>query len=151
AQGYMCVKFVYTPEDDYKNEKQDAAYCNTIFNPTDFPLFRLADVYLMLAECELNGAQGCNGIEMMNRVRQRAGVGNVATLTAENILNERLCELYWEGHRRSDLVRFGKFAGSNYVWSWKGGDVNGANIPKHRDLYCIPVQYVSTVGQNPGY
>ena len=151
AQGYMCVKFVYTPEDDYKNEKQEDAYCNTIFNPTDFPLFRLADVYLMLAECELNGAQGCNGLEMMNRVRQRAGLGNVGTLTAENILNERMCELYWEGHRRSDLVRFGKFAGSNYVWSWKGGDVNGANIPQHRDLYCIPVQYVSTVGQNPGY
>ena len=60
----MCVKFVYTPEDDYKNEKQETPYCNTIFNPADFPLFRLADVYLMLAECELNGAQGCNGLEM---------------------------------------------------------------------------------------
>ena len=45
-QGYMCVKYVYTPETDYKNEAQDEPYCNTVFNPTDYPLFRLADVYL---------------------------------------------------------------------------------------------------------
>ncbi|MDE6121647.1 MAG: RagB/SusD family nutrient uptake outer membrane protein, partial [Duncaniella dubosii] len=150
-QGYMCVKFVYTPEDDYKNEKQETPYCNTIFNPADFPLFRLADVYLMLAECELNGAQGCNGLEMMNRVRQRAGLGNVSTLTAENILDERMCELYWEGHRRSDLIRFGKFAGSNYNWSWKGANPNGANVQAYRNVYCVPTQFVSTLGQNPGY
>lgn len=150
-QGYMCVKFVYTPEDDYKNEKQETPYCNTIFNPADFPLFRLADVYLMLAECELNGAQGCNGIEMMNRVRQRAGLADVRTLTAENILDERMCELYWEGHRRSDLVRFGKFAGSNYNWSWKGANANGANVQAYRNVYCVPTQFVSTLGQNPGY
>ncbi|WP_304589765.1 RagB/SusD family nutrient uptake outer membrane protein [uncultured Duncaniella sp.] len=150
-QGYMCVKFVYTPEDDYKNEKQETPYCNTIFNPADFPLFRLADVYLMLAECELNGAQGCNGLEMMNRVRQRAGLADVRTLTAENILDERMCELYWEGHRRSDLVRFGKFAGSNYNWSWKGANANGANVQAYRNVYCVPTQFVSTLGQNPGY
>lgn len=150
-QGYMCVKFVYTPEDDYKNEKQETPYCNTIFNPADFPLFRLADVYLMLAECELNGAQGCNGLEMMNRVRQRAGLADIRTLTAENILDERMCELYWEGHRRSDLVRFGKFAGSNYNWSWKGANANGANVQAYRNVYCVPTQFVSTLGQNPGY
>lgn len=150
-QGYMSIKFVYTPENDYYNENQSEPYCNTIFNPTDYPLFRLADTYLMLAECELNGATGCNGLELMNRVRARAGLGNVATLTAENILHERFCELHWEGHRRSDLVRFGKFAGSNYTWSWKGGNVNGAHVPEYRNVYCIPVQYVSTVGQNAGY
>lgn len=151
AQGYMCVKFVYTPETDYKNEAQEAPYCNTIFNPTDYPLFRLADVYLMLAECELNGATGCNGLEMMNRVRQRAGLTGIATLTADNILKERMCELYWEGHRRSDLVRFGKFAGSNYNWSWKGDNPSGANVPAYRNIYCIPTQFVATLGQNNGY
>lgn len=151
AQGYMCVKFVYTPETDYKNEAQEAPYCNTIFNPTDYPLFRLADVYLMLAECELNGATGCNGLEMMNRVRQRAGLTGVPSLTADNILKERMCELYWEGHRRSDLVRFGKFAGSNYNWSWKGDNPSGANVPAYRNIYCIPTQFVATLGQNNGY
>ena len=150
-QGYMCVKYVYTPETDYKNEAQDAPYCNTVFNPTDYPLFRLADVYLMLAECELHNATGCNGLEMMNRVRRRANLGDVSSLTAENILKERMCELYWEGHRRSDLIRFGKFAGSDYVWSWKGGTPAGSNTQSYRNRYCIPTQFISTLGQNPGY
>jgi len=157
-QGYMCVKFVYTPETDYKNEHNGVdengkiiPYCNTVFNPTDYPLFRLADTYLMLAECELNGAKNCDGLAMMNRVRKRAGLLNVSSLTAENILKERMCELYWEGHRRSDLVRFGKFAGSDYNWSWKGATPAGANVQAHRNLYCIPDQFVSTLGQNQGY
>ena len=150
-QGYMCVKYVYTPETDYKNEAQDEPYCNTVFNPTDYPLFRLADVYLMLAECELHNATGCNGLEMMNRVRRRANLGDVSSLTAENILKERMCELYWEGHRRSDLIRFGKFAGSDYVWSWKGGTPDGSNTQAYRNRYCIPTQFISTLGQNPGY
>ncbi|MCM1076526.1 MAG: RagB/SusD family nutrient uptake outer membrane protein [Bacteroides sp.] len=150
-QGYMCIKYVYTPETDYKNELQDAPYCNTVFNPADFPLFRLADVYLMLAECELNGATNCDGLRLMNLVRDRAHVDRVTQLTPDNILRERMCELYWEGHRRSDLIRFGKFAGSNYVWSWKGGTAAGASNPETRNLYAIPTQFIPTLGQNPGY
>lgn len=150
-QGYMCIKYVYTPEDDYYNEKQAEPYCNTVFNPADFPLFRLADVYLMLAECELNGATGCDGLKMMNKVRERAGLDPVTSLTADNILRERMCELYWEGHRRSDLVRFGKFAGSSYTWSWKGAAAAGAATAETRNLYAIPTQMIPTLGQNPGY
>lgn len=152
-QGYMCIKYVYTPEDDYKNEKQEAPYCNTVFNPADFPLFRLADVYLMLAECELNGATGCDGLNMINKVRERAKVSKLSQnqFTKENLLKERMCELYWEGHRRSDLVRFGKFAGANYVWSWKGANPTGAATSETRNLYAIPTQFISTLGQNPGY
>lgn len=151
TQGYMCIKYVYTPETDYKNEAQATPYCNTIFNPTDYPLFRLADVYLMLAECELHQATGCNGAEMLSRVRKRAGLSEVSSYTADELLRERLCELYWEGHRRSDLVRFGKFAGSEYVWSWKGGTAEGSGTQSYRNLYCIPTQFVSTLGQNDGY
>ena len=105
----------------------------------------------MLAECELNGATGCDGLNMMNKVRERAGLDKVTQLTAENILRERMCELYWEGHRRSDLVRFGKFAGSNYVWSWKGAAAAGAATAETRNLYAIPTQMIPTLGQNPGY
>ncbi|MCM1355324.1 MAG: RagB/SusD family nutrient uptake outer membrane protein [Staphylococcus sp.] len=152
-QGYMCIKYVYTPEDDYKNEKQEAPYCNTVFNPADFPLFRLADVYLMLAECELNGATNCDGLNMINKVRERAKLSKLTQnqFTKENLLKERMCELYWEGHRRSDLVRFGKFAGANYVWSWKGANATGAATSETRNLYAIPTQFISTLGQNPGY
>lgn len=151
SQGYMCIKYVYTPETDYYNENSETAYCNTVFNPTDFPLFRLADTYLMLAECELHGAKNCNGLELFNRVRTRAGLSKVASYDAESLLKERMCELYWEGHRRSDLVRFGKFAGSDYNWSWKGGSADGSFVPAYRNVYAIPTKFIQTLGQNAGY
>ena len=150
GSGYMCVKYVYTTEDNYENA--DGALTNkNPFNSADFPLFRLADTYLMLAECELNGATGCNGLDRLNDVRQRAGLAAVGAYTADDLLEERHCELYWECHRRSDLIRFGKFSGSSYNWEWKGGTQAGAATESTRDLMAIPAQFVPTVGQNPGY
>lgn len=147
--GYMCVKYVYTPETNYDNAGgTDTAVA--AFNNADYPMFRLADVYLMLAECELHGVS-CQGLDYYNKVRIRAGLHVVGSYTADELLNERMCELYWEGHRRSDLVRFGKFSGSNYIWAWKSGSYDGATIESYRDLYAIPVQFESTLGQNPGY
>ena len=150
GSGYMCIKYTGTEESDYYNE-QGLMKINT-FNNADFPLFRLSDVYLMIAECDLNGAKSdkISGQDAMDTVRQRAGVGPI-TLNADNLLAERLRELYWEGHRRSDLIRFGKFTGSSYVWSWKGGVLAGASIVPTRALYPIPSKFVSTIGQNPGY
>ena len=147
--GYMCVKYVYTPETNYDN----AGGLNTAvtaFNSTDFPLFRLADVYLMLAECEAHGI-ACSGYDYFNKVRLRAGLPAIGQPSLDQILEERMRELYWEGHRRSDLIRFGKFAGSSYLWEWKGGSFEGASIPDYRKLYAIPVQFEATLGQNPGY
>lgn len=146
GSGYMCVKYVYTTEDDYENV---ANVKNSTFNSADFPLFRLADTFLMLAECQLHGVQ-CNGQNYLDQVRDRAGMPHIE-LTADNLLAERLRELYWEGHRRSDLIRFGKFTGNSYLWSWKGGSQQGQAIDSYRNLYCIPTQYISTLGQNPGY
>lgn len=147
GSGYMCIKYVYTNEDDYYNTS-GAVALNT-FNNTDWPLFRLADTFLMLAECQLHGVS-CNGQSYFDQVRQRAGLEPEA-LTADNLLDERARELYWEGHRRSDLIRFGKFTGSSYVWSWKGGILAGQGIESHRNLFAVPTQYINTLGQNAGY
>lgn len=148
--GYMCVKYVYTPETNYNNA-DGANTAATAFNSADFPLFRLADVYLMLAECEKRGASGCDGLNRFNDVRLRAGTAPVGSYSLDDVLAERMRELYWEGHRRSDLIRFGKYTGSNYNWPWKSGVYEGAAIADYRSVYAIPVAFEETLGQNPGY
>lgn len=148
SDGYMCVKYTYTDESDYENTANvgiSSQICNA-----DYPLFRLADTYLMLAECQLHGVS-CDGLKYLNLVRARAGLPARAAITADELLKERQCELYFEGMRRSDLIRFGKYTGSNYMWAYKGGTYEGASLPEYRALFAIPYQYVATVGQNPGY
>jgi hypothetical protein len=116
------------------------------FMDTDFPVFRLADAYLMFAEAVLRGGTGATraeALEKVNELRTRAygnASGNITDgeLTLDFILDERARELYWEGHRRSDLVRFGKFTGDAYLWPWKGNVKEGASTPAHLDLFPIP-------------
>lgn len=86
----------------------------------DFPIFRLADVYLMKAEAIMRangGTANQEAIDAANEVRDRAGAEayNTSTLTLDELCNERCRELCWEGHRRQDLIRFGRFTGTNSV------------------------------------
>ena len=95
----------------------------------DFPIFRLADVYLMKAEAEMraNGGQAnAAAVEAANKVRERAGAVayTEGTLTLDELCNERCRELMWEGHRRQDLIRFGRFTGPNSVQN----DADPANL-----------------------
>lgn len=132
------------------------------FVSTDFPMFRLADAYLMYAEATVRGGSGGNvatAVGYVNALRQRA-YGNtsgdiVATdLTLNFLLDERSRELYWEGHRRTDLVRFGQFTNGTYVWEWKGNLKNGIQTAAYRDLYPIPINDLNAnpnLVQNPGY
>lgn len=147
--GYMLIKYSNSPEDDYYNTAGDNNN-NVAMSNTDYPLFRLADAYLMLAECQMHGVE-CNGLSYLNKVRERAGLPSRTSIVADELLQERMCELYCEGHRRSDLIRFGKYTGSVYNWSWKGGEYAGAPLPETRALFPIPTQYTETIGQNAGY
>ena len=122
------------------------------FVDVDFPVFRYADALLMLAECELNGVS-CGGKAAFDAVRARAGMPAIE-LNEENLLEERGRELYLEGWRRSDLVRFGKFTSDSFVWQWKGGVKDGQGCPAHMALFPIPDsdRYANTnLEQNPGY
>lgn len=159
--GWQCVKFVYTPSTDYYNEYNDAGQyvgpgkgshgATDIFNSADVPLFRLADIFLMLAECEMNGV-ACNGLEYYNKVLIRAGLGAQGSLpNKKGLLDERNRELYWECHRRTDMIRLGYYTGSNYNWQWKSGIQQGSALPEYRNLMPIPSQFVPTLGQNPGF
>ncbi len=139
-----------------------APHAHPDFVDTDFPLFRLADVYLMYAEAVLRGGAGgnaTNALGYVNSLRQRAygnANGNItsAQMTLDFILDERARELYWEGHRRTDLIRYGKFTGGTYLWPWKGKAAAGAATESFRDLYPIPSNDLGanpTLKQNPGY
>jgi len=133
------------------------------FVDTDFPVFRLADVYLMYAEAVLRGGAGgdrATALQYVNAVRTRAydgsTAGNItdAQLTLPFLLDERGRELLWEGHRRTDLIRFGEFTGGTYVWQWKGGSHSGTATADFRNLMPIPSTDIvnnPTLKQNPGY
>ena len=80
--------------------------------------------------------------------------GAVTNLSIDFFLDERGRELYWEGHRRTDLVRYSKFTGGTYTWPFKGGVKAGTSVPSFRNLYPIPSADLtanSNLVQNPGY
>jgi hypothetical protein len=132
------------------------------FADTDFPMFRLADVYLMYAEATVRGASGGNtstAANYINELRERAYGNDAANVTAGNlnldlIFQERSRELYWEAHRRTDLRRFDLYTGDNYIWSWKGETQEGTGTSSHYEIFPIPSSDINSnlnLTQNPGY
>jgi len=125
-------------------------------------MFRLADVYLMYAEAVVRGGTGgsaATALQYVNSLRARAygnTSGNITQpqLTQDFILAERGRELFWEGQRRTDLIRFGKFTGSSYLWPWKGNVKEGKAVDDYRTLYPIPAADRTAnpnLQQNTGY
>ncbi|MGI9531902.1 RagB/SusD family nutrient uptake outer membrane protein [Lutimonas sp.] len=155
SNGYAVEKFRNL--DVNGNQGSDAS---GDFVDIDFPMFRLADAYLMYAEAFLRGGGGSASEAAMyvNMLRERAygsPAGNIdaTDLTLDFILDERSRELHWEGHRRTDLIRFNQFT-ENGVWPWKGGIMEGKTTEKYRDVYPIPSSDIianPTLTQNEGY
>lgn len=149
TNGYPSTKF--------RNANFNGTSTATDFSNTDFPLFRLADAYLMYAELAWRGAANTDtatGLGYINQVRTRSGATALTSYDEDDILDERARELNLEGHRRTDLIRFGRFTGSNYIWPWKGGTASGTSIPDSYSVFPIPttaLQANPNLTQNADY
>ena len=157
TDGYAVTKYKNVTSTGAAGSDQEGNHPDT-----DFPMFRLADAYLIYAEAVVRGGNGgtlAQAVEYVNDLRERAygnTNGNIVQgqLTLEFLLDERARELHWEMQRRTDLIRFGKYTGSNYLWPWKGGVLNGRAVEDARALFPIPASDVSAnpnLTQNPGY
>jgi hypothetical protein len=154
--GYAVKKFKNV--DSNGNQGSDTA---GDFVDTDLPLIRLAEIYLNYAEATLRGGSGNVGtaVSKINELRTRAygnasGNINTSTLTLEFVLDERSRELYWEGQRRTDLVRYGYFTSGSYLWPFKGNEATGISVPEYRNVFPLPINVISTnpnLTQNEGY
>lgn len=146
TQGYFSEKFT-----NLTDNGEAACKSGAVGVSTDFPLFRLADVYLMFAEAVLRGGQGstkADALRYINLIRERAygnsnGNINDAQLDLDFILDERARELYLECSRRTDLIRYGRFTGGDYIWQWKGGILDGKSTDAKYNLYPIPTAELS--------
>ena len=133
---------------------------NSQFIDTDFFLMRSAEAYLIAAEADarLNGGTTSNaGTAYINALRERAHTTSANSYTVDQILDERSRELYFEGFRRTDLIRYGYYGGANsgkYLWEWKAGAQNGAAFSADLNLFALPDEDVNAnpnLKQNPGY
>lgn len=133
------------------------------FSDIDFPVFRLAEMYMIYAEAVFRGANNgttSQAVTYINLVRRRAyggsSIGDIITADFnENfLLNERAREFYWEAQRRTDLLRFERYLGSNYLWPWKGGTRFGTGLNSWQNILPLPDTEIASnpnIRQNPNY
>jgi len=151
VNGFSCAK--------YSNIRADGGPTNdSKFVDMDVPFMRVAEANLIFAEATLRANNGTSNQavrDAINALRTRANANTESSYTLSSILDEWSKEFAFEGRRRSDLIRFGKFGGnSDYVWQWKGGTKAGTNFSANYNLFPIPTNDLnsnSNLVQNPGY
>lgn len=156
SSGWRCWKFSGLYTDGHVN---DASVDNYKFSSMDYPIFRLAEMYLIYAEADarLNGGEvvDAQAIQWVKALRDRAGVDMPETIDLDFLLAERARELMLEGHRRTDLIRYGYFTSMQFPWPYKAGVKNGkATIPSYMTVYPIILSdrtANTTLVQNEGY
>ncbi len=132
------------------------------FADIDFPIFRLSEMYLIYAEAVLRGGTGgdaTTALGYINTIRTRAygnATGNISAgqLNLQFVLDERGRELYWEGHRRTDLIRYGLLTTGTYLWPWKGNVSSGTAVDAKYNLFPVPASNIvanPNLTQNTGY
>ena len=154
--GYAVTK--WTNIDSNGNQGSDSS---GNFVDTDIPLIRLAEIYLNYAEATIRGGGGDlnTAVTLVNQIRERgfggsSGQISSGELTLDFLIDERSRELYWEGLRRTDLIRFDRFTTSSYLWPFKGNEPTGVGVDEYRNLFPLPANVISVnsnLTQNEGY
>ncbi|MBQ3636250.1 MAG: RagB/SusD family nutrient uptake outer membrane protein [Bacteroidales bacterium] len=128
------------------------------FPDTDWFFMRAAEAYLNYAEAKArmnNGTADADGLAALNAIRTRANAQPLQAASLDVICDEWTREFYFEGYRRTVLIRFGKFGGNTgYTWQWKGGTITGANFAESLNVFAIPETDLNAnpnLKQNPGY
>lgn len=158
TDGYMAVKYKNLLSDGTANPQDGSGTMSDI----DQPLIRMAEVYLNYAEAVIRGGAGGStgqAVAYINELRERGygdAAGNITTaeLNLDFILDERARELYHEGTRRTDLIRFDKFTQGSYLWPFKGDIKDGSAVESFRNVYPIPTNVLlvnDQLTQNEGY
>ena len=129
------------------------------FASIDFPLIRAAEMYLIYAEAKTRVDGGtttdAEALKAYNAIQKRAGLAGLATsISLEDVFTEITRELYWEGLRRTTLIRYNKYVEGNFVWPFKGGASSGQALSNHLKLFPIPDEDLvanDNLVQNLGY
>lgn len=170
--GWSSLKFNNIPHDQTEEEFLPTANTEG-FADVDFPMIRLAEIYLIYAEACMH--IGGDASAQIAALRQRAGwpvygdensgegsgegpgqsSGFSVLVDTDFLVAERARELMWEAHRRTDLIRYGLFDSGSYLWPYKGGDsYAGTSFPQYKNIFPIPPTELATnkaLKQNPGY
>ncbi|HIQ84303.1 MAG TPA: RagB/SusD family nutrient uptake outer membrane protein [Candidatus Cryptobacteroides excrementigallinarum] len=154
--GWSCLKFNNIPHD-----MTDAEYAETAvskaYSDIDFPMIRLGEIYLIYIEACMNLGQLNTAMPYVEALAERAGLTTTPSASDINedwLVKERFRELLWEGHRRTDLIRLGKFNSSSFLWTYKGGNYTGQGFDEHLNIFAIPATELAAnpeLHQNPGY
>ena len=146
--GWQCLKFSNIPHNMTAAEFATTA-ANEAFADIDFPVIRLADVYMMYAEACVREGQASKAQPYLNQVITRSnGVAHTlaSTWTTEErdwFIAERARELLWECSRRTDLIRYGVYCSNELLWPFKGGTSQaGQEFPEYKKLFAIPASQI---------
>jgi len=146
ATGYSVAKFT--------NFYTSGTAKHSQFPDTDFFLMRAAEAWLTYAEAETRMGNADKAKTAIDAIRTRANASLQPSYSLDFILDEWSREFYFEGRRRIDLIRHGKFSGNSYVWQWKGGAYSGTTFSSNLNIFAIPDTDLNAnpnLVQNPGY
>ena len=154
--GWTCWKFNNIPSTETEMSYLETSKTKS-YSDIDFPLIRLGEIYLIYAEACMHLGEVNTALPNLAALSKRAGVEapTAAAVTENWLMAERARELYWEGHRRTDLIRYGLFHSDKYIWPYKGSDAfKGRAFDEYMNVFAIPPTELASndaLYQNYGY